>query len=308
MNVLYPANPWVEGVRVGFWATDVYVTGNYAYVTGWDSGLRILDISDAAHPTVIGSYTTCCPFAVFVAGNYAYINAQPGLLILDISNPANPILCGRDDPPGASNNFFVLNNFIYIAAGSEGLQILDISDPTSPTLVSQFDTPDYARDVYISGNYAYVADNGSGLQVVDISDIYNPMLAGSHDTPYAASAVFVFNDYIYVGDTDSIFIFRFNPTRVNDDYTIPNEFSHSQNYPNPFNASTSISYSLSKSGPVNLSIYNLLGQKVATLSNGIQQAGNHQVIWNAGDFTSGVYFARLVAGRQATNIKMILLK
>ena len=81
-----------------------------------------------------------------------------------------------------------------------------------------------------------------------------------------------------------------------------------QNFPNPFNAQTSISYSLAKEGPVKLAIYNLLGQKVATILDGIQIAGEHDVLWDARKFTSGVYFARLDSEDQSKNIKMVLLK
>ena len=81
-----------------------------------------------------------------------------------------------------------------------------------------------------------------------------------------------------------------------------------QIYPNPFNATTSIKYSLSKSGPVNLSIYNLLGQKVATLFEGVQAAGEHSIIWDAGRFSSGIYFARLSTNDDSKNIRMVLLK
>jgi parallel beta-helix repeat protein len=89
---------------------------------------------------------------------------------------------------------------------------------------------------------------------------------------------------------------------------IPKKFELSQNFPNPFNPSTSIGYSLPKSEQVNLSIYNLLGQKIVTLSDGIQQPGEHTIIWDAKDYPSGIYFARLEGGDQSKCIKMVLLK
>ncbi|HBC45699.1 MAG TPA: hypothetical protein DCZ43_01495, partial [candidate division Zixibacteria bacterium] len=85
-------------------------------------------------------------------------------------------------------------------------------------------------------------------------------------------------------------------------------FSISQNYPNPFNAQTSLSYSLPQAGPVKLSIYNLLGQKAATLLDAPQTAGEHSLIWNASPFPSGIYFARLDMGNDAQIIKLVLLK
>ena len=81
-----------------------------------------------------------------------------------------------------------------------------------------------------------------------------------------------------------------------------------QAYPNPFNAQTTISYTLAQAGPVTLSIYNLLGQKVATLVNGIEQAGEHKVVWEAVGVMSGAYFYRIKAGEFAGTKKMVLLK
>jgi parallel beta-helix repeat protein len=88
----------------------------------------------------------------------------------------------------------------------------------------------------------------------------------------------------------------------------PERLSLMQNYPNPFNAATAIRYNLYECGHVSLSIYNLLGQRVATVFEGAQEAGEHTITWDARDFPSGVYFARLEAGEHSENIKMVLLK
>ncbi len=88
----------------------------------------------------------------------------------------------------------------------------------------------------------------------------------------------------------------------------PSEFSLSQNYPNPFNAVTTLSYMLPQSGSITISIYNLLGQRVAILHEGILQAGRYTTTWDATGFPTGVYFARLEAGEHSESIKMVLLK
>ena len=77
---------------------------------------------------------------------------------------------------------------------------------------------------------------------------------------------------------------------------IPKKFVLSQNYPNPFNPTTTISYQIQKTCEVELSIYNLLGQKVATLVSEQQPAGVYQVQWDANDFASGIYYYKLWAG------------
>ena len=97
--------------------------------------------------------------------------------------------------------------------------------------------------------------------------------------------------------------------------TLPKSFVLRQNYPNPFNPSTVIQYSLPAKAYVRLRIYNVLGQDVAELIDGEQQAGYRQVSWNASSFASGIYFYRLEAtslansGKTFTSVlKMIYLK
>jgi parallel beta-helix repeat protein len=89
---------------------------------------------------------------------------------------------------------------------------------------------------------------------------------------------------------------------------LPRHYILYQNYPNPFNASTTIEFTLPKESHVELSVYNILGQKVATLFEGQKTAGKHSVTWDAGVAPSGVYFARLKSRGNCKTMKMLLLK
>ncbi len=97
-------------------------------------------------------------------------------------------------------------------------------------------------------------------------------------------------------------------TAIDDEPHIPSSFILNQNYPNPFNASTTINYSLPKSGPVTIDIYDLLGRKVETLIQAEQPAGYHQVTWDASDVSSSLYFYRIQAGDYVETRKMVLIK
>lgn len=89
---------------------------------------------------------------------------------------------------------------------------------------------------------------------------------------------------------------------------LPTEYALGQNYPNPFNPSTKISYYLPEKGLVNLSVFNMLGQKVTEIISGLQEAGEYSVDFNASGLNSGVYIYTLqVNGRSFSN-KMTLLK
>jgi hypothetical protein len=88
----------------------------------------------------------------------------------------------------------------------------------------------------------------------------------------------------------------------------PYAFALEQNYPNPFNPSTTISFTLPKMSNVNLTVYNILGQRVMTLASGQMEAGAHVVKFDAKNIATGVYFYRLEAGSYVSIKKMMLLK
>ena len=86
----------------------------------------------------------------------------------------------------------------------------------------------------------------------------------------------------------------------------PNEFSLEQNYPNPFNPSTTIRYSLSKACFISLKVYNILGQELKTIISGQQFAGRYEILFDARNLPSGVYFYKLQTDNQ-TDIKAMVL-
>ncbi len=89
---------------------------------------------------------------------------------------------------------------------------------------------------------------------------------------------------------------------------IPKQFSLKQNYPNPFNPATTIDFSVPKNSLVTIKVYDILGREVATLVNEEKVAGNYSLEFNAGKFSSGVYFYRMQAGSYTAVKKLILMK
>ena len=194
--------------------------------------------------SLAGKYDTHA-WGVHVRGDYAYVMSDTrDLNIIDVSNPANPVLVGNCDELyfelydiyiegnyayiTAYPGFYIVNisdpqnptfvsyfytpawgvyvsrNYAYVAAHFRGLQIIDISAPASPILAGNYDTPGYARGVFVSGSYAYVADEFSGLQIIDISNPASPILTGSYETLANAFDVFVSGDYAYVADGETL--------------------------------------------------------------------------------------------------------
>jgi flagellar hook assembly protein FlgD len=102
-------------------------------------------------------------------------------------------------------------------------------------------------------------------------------------------------------------------TGIHDNAMLPQSFLLEQNWPNPFNPTTTLKYALPAESKVRLTIYDVLGQVVATLSDGVEHPGYRSVEWNAVSIASGVYFYRLEAtkvndpGKTFTQIKKMLL-
>ncbi|MDH4157923.1 MAG: T9SS type A sorting domain-containing protein [candidate division Zixibacteria bacterium] len=89
---------------------------------------------------------------------------------------------------------------------------------------------------------------------------------------------------------------------------LPSSFALNQNYPNPFNPATVIGFALPRAGHVRLEVFNVLGQKVATLVDRRMAAGAHQVEFDGAKMPSGIYFYRLNHAEGAETKKMILIK
>lgn len=189
-----------------FLAVDV--AGDIIYIAGY-SGLHIVDVGNPTAPTATGTYAvpqksvnlqaggSLGPIArdVQVVDDLAYV-AYEGLHIVDVSNPADPVLRGIYDT--LALNIEVVDELAYVASGRDGLQIIDISNPISPVLRATYDTD--ALSVQVVHDIAYIATGEQGIELVDVSDPTNPVLLQAYDTPGTAFRLHVQDDLIYVVD------------------------------------------------------------------------------------------------------------
>jgi hypothetical protein len=162
----------------------VAVSGELCLRRRWVAGLRIVDVSDPAHPSEVGSYDTPgYASGVAVSGSYAYVADGMRAAHRGRLRPGAPHEVGFYDTPGYARGVAVSGSYAYVADGDSGLRIVDVSDPAHPREVGSYDTPGYASGVAVSGSYAYVADWWAGLRIVDVSDPAHPREVGSYDTP-----------------------------------------------------------------------------------------------------------------------------
>jgi hypothetical protein len=190
--------------EVGFYDTPGYadgvtVVGNYAYIADYESGLRIIDISNPATPLEVGFYDTPGrAYNVAVAGHYAYIaDDTGGLRIIDISDPSAPIEVGYYATPGYYYDLSVAGDYVFVADGG-GFLVFDVSNLAAPSIIGSFDRL-YVTGIDVVGDYAYLADAWSGLRIVDISNPSAPIEVGFYDLPGdSATDVVVAGNYAYV--------------------------------------------------------------------------------------------------------------
>ena len=160
---------------------------------------------------------------------------------------------------------------------------------------------------FINANEGWVAGNGGTLlHSTDGGASWNVQSSGT-----SANLLDIFFtspiDGYAVGTSGTILHYT-QLTSVEEHSNLPTIFSLGQNQPNPFNPTTKIEYSISVPGHVTLSVYNILGQKVAELVDETQLAGKFSADFNGADIPSGIYYYRLQFGNKNETRKMMLIK
>lgn len=230
----------------------------------------------------------------------------------------------RDGGPGGQHSDFVwidnsgitgdagtLNNAPSLAYLQQPVNaaVLDIEAPTidfhwsaSEDMDSE-DTLHYTLsiiNVFPQLHFSGITDTTFSLQWQDLLNVYGmyqwTVRVSDGTSMVAALDTFSFNLGIAPSAIDEALS------------SVAQDFVLQQNYPNPFNPTTFISYRLAENSSVDLSIYTMLGEKVATLVSEKQAAGDYKVQWDATGFASGVYLYRLQASDYRQIKKMVLIR
>jgi hypothetical protein len=168
-------------------------------------------------------------------------------------------------------------------------------------------------DVIFWGSWGYITVNDTNVTKIFRFrlDDYNFVIEDTIGTiispqaPLSYPRIKMYDGVIYVLANG---IYYFSPTDVKKEPEIPKRFILYQNYPNPFNPTTTISYDLPVRAHVKLTIYNILGQEVATLVDSEQEPGRYDVKFDASGLPSGVYFYTLQTPYFTKTNKMVLVK
>ena len=119
--------------------------------------------------------------------------------------------------------------------------------------------------------------------------------------------LFTFSGDFEIDEKDLI-VANSSGQKIGVDIVSPATFSLGDAYPNPFNPSTSIALDVSDAGNVNVAVYNLMGQAVATLAEGYMNAGSYTLTWDASNQVSGMYLVRAETAGFVSTQKLLLIK
>ena len=212
LRIIDISSPTRYGEELGHFSTpsptyQISMVDNFACLAAGNSGLRIIDVSDALHPIEVGFYNTPnCALDVFVKNGLAYVadNAS-GLRIIDIGDPQNPIEVGCYDTPNWALGVFVVDTLAFIADGfGGGMRIINVANPYVPYEIGSCQTANCASAVVVVNNFAYVADGYGGLRIIDVSNPQNPTEIGYCPLFGFACDVSVVGDYAYVVGIDGL--------------------------------------------------------------------------------------------------------
>ncbi len=280
--------------------------GTVAYLSYWDLGLILLDISDPANPTLIGRGIEPATFGNDEGNLHNAVQAQGG----------NLVVVGDED----------------FAPGPWGfLRTFDTLDPTNPDQIGAFATDGSLNDptgtrtmhnIFVRGNNAYLSWYDEGIRIVDLSQPATPREIASfipdpnQTGPGRFWGVYVHNDLVLASDLLSgLFILKQEASGLlsKTGAASPSEFALIGNYPNPFNPTTEIRFQLPEKSHVVVRILNTLGQEIRILADGQYERGYHNLRWDGKDnngnlVASGIYLYQMQAGSFSEIGKMTLLR
>lgn len=177
LDVSDPLHPSQVGSLSNCSCKSITIVGNYAYIVG--GGMTIVSIADPTNPTIVGTFNLGLygpSVGIGISEPYAYVTqANTGLHVIDISNPAQPTQVGfYQEYTSYSNSLAIAGSYAYVANGEYGFSVLDVSDPLHPSLVATYAIPSQPILVAAATPYLPVGDLGNGqgsfLRIINISD------------------------------------------------------------------------------------------------------------------------------------------
>ena len=241
INITDKSNPYIASsidIKDNKFTRDIYIDGNYIYVSGADK-FEIIDINDKNNPYVISSLDS--PYFVselFIEGDYAYIIGEgKKICVINIADKKRPYFRSviEDESDSSiyltADGIYIDGNYAYVNyskfvksekdeiffANGYGISIIDINDKDNPYIISNFEsnseTCNRLVDIYINNNYIFIGYNnlneeyyptGYGINIIDITNKHNPYIISNFESSsWNIRDIYIDNNFIYLlGDQE----------------------------------------------------------------------------------------------------------
>jgi hypothetical protein len=305
-----PNQPWHIATADGL----VFVAEKEEYV------LRIVDVSDPTAPSTLSTFPL--EFAENVNGMQAsdgnvYFSSQPyGLKIVDVHDPANPVLAAQRTDLENARTLWLANDKVYVS-DRYGIKIYDVTDPNSPTPVGSFATIAAAEGLTVLDNIAYVTSYNAGFRAYDVTHTDDVWTVGGVEHGFSCYNIAATPGIVLSANSHSLRLAPTHCTAVTaldeSTPTVPgSSVLQVAVHPNPFNPRTNVTFTVTQQGRVRLGIYDLRGRRLISLTDRVYHAGSHNLTWDGRDqkgqnLASGHYLVRAEAhGIMATERLMLV--
>lgn len=275
VDVEDPQNPQrIGGVRPPDSANDIALGNDHAYIALDRSGVQVVDVSTPTQPLEVGALISDGARGVALAGTTLFVaDLFAGLVVMDVTNPADPFIQKRLPLPGGTNDVTLADGLAHVASQEGGLRLVDIPDAESAQEVGFAFAGNDVRDVAVQNRTAYLAGGNAGLYIARVD------VAGTGT--------------------------------ATEDLITPSLLLESA-YPNPFSTQTTLRVTLPHASPVQAEVFDALGRRVRTLHRGFQAAGAHDLSWDGHDdagirVPSGRYFVRFSTPKHLSTTSVLLL-
>lgn len=254
----------------------VEVVGDHLLVADTGGHLNVMDLSVFPdQPEVVtvldlpGAART-----MYVKEGLCYIGGERFLAVVDITDPAVPILMGSTDTRFTLLDLVVEGTVAYGILGAYGVVVAEVGDPSSPSVLCEAPTPSEPLSVAVYEGEVHVSTLEYGLVSMPLHPSTSVTAVETPEIPLSSRIAV---------------------------------------YPNPFNPSTTIRFETRRAGPVHLAVYDLAGRQVTQILDGWLDAGTHQKTWNGRDkagrsVASGPYLVRLKTADRVETRKVLLAK